>query len=175
MANQYTFSVQQVQVAPNNGNGTFGSAYELQSTKTVTTAQKLVSDRSQGNTKITALVAQTISYDLSLDTAGFDFSALSIFMNDPATSSNTGQVWTVPNQLMPYFGLVAQAFPEAGDVLWFWPRCKITGDFSYKLEFGKIIVPQFKCEAIEDENLGFIVRVYERPGGGSITFPPVVS
>jgi hypothetical protein len=174
MATLYTFSVQVVEVAAALGGGLYGTPHIIESTKILTAAQKLVSDRSQGNSKITSLAAQTISYDLGLDTAGFDNATMSVVMNDAPASSNTGEAWTVANQLMPYFGIVAQTYPDDGDVLIFFPRCKITGDWTWKLEFGKIVVPQFKCEAIEDLTLGYIMKKFDRPAGGTITFPPQI-
>ena len=103
-----------------------------------------------------------------------DFDALEILTGVAAADSNAGQVWESGNELYPYFGFIAQAYPTAGDVLLWMPRCKITTDFSWKFEYGKIVVPMFKFEAIKDEVLGFTMALLRRPVVSAITFPPEI-
>lgn len=172
----FTFSLQQCQIAANNLDGTFGTAYQLESTKTLTMAQKFVSDKARGNARITALAAQTESYDVGLDTAGIDNDALAVLFGTTAVDSNDGNVLSISNILTPYFGLVGQAFPDGdGDFLVFFPYCKVTSDMNFKFEYGKIVVPQFKAEAIEGSAFPYIVNYYERPDGeAAITFPPQI-
>src|ERR1700690_2681299 len=132
---EFTFSLQAVWVAKNNGDGTFGTPVLGQSSKDLNVAQKLVSDRAQGNGNITSLAAQIISYDITWDTASFDTPVMTVLWNQAAASSAHGSHLTVGNQvLMQYFGLIAQTFPDSGDVLLFWPRCKVTGDVTWKNE-----------------------------------------
>lgn len=171
----YTFSLQQCKVAANNGDGTFGTPYMLESTKTLTMAQKFVSDKARGNAHITALAAQTESFDVGLDTAGLDNETFAIIYGVEAVASNEGSVLTIDNLLTPYFGLIGQAYPDGeGDFLVWFPYCKITADVNYKFEYGKIVVPQFKCEAIQDPVLDYMQKLLDRPNGGPITFPPYV-
>ncbi len=172
--NLYTFSLQQAQIASNEGDGTFGMPFQLESTKTVSFDRKHITDRSEGNSYITYLATQAISVDCQLDTAGLDFDGLKILTGEEATDSNDGRVWTSGNELYPYFGMVAQAYPQVGDVLLWLPRCKITQSFSWKFEYGKIVVPMFKFEAIKDQVLGYTMQLLERPSGGSIAFPPQI-
>lgn len=168
----YTFSLQAVWVAPNNGDGTFGTQFQFDSIKSLSYSKKYVSDRAQGNSRITALAAQAISYDISLDTAGFQDNVLGVMQGLAAASSGVGINWDESNDLMPYFGLIGQTFPDTGDVLLFFPRCKITSDISYKNEFGKIVVPQIKIEGIKDQPLGYILRRRRRTSSsGPVTFP----
>lgn len=170
MSTLYTFSLQAVYIAAYLGAGSYDTAHLIDSSKTLTASQKLVSDRAQGNSRITALAAQAISYDVGLDTAGFDDDSIGIVMGtDPASSASATNV-DVANQLMPYFGLIGQTYPDAGDVLICYPYCKMTGDWTFKLEFGKIVIPQFKFEAIEEPTLGYIMRKRTRTAGGAIVF-----
>lgn len=171
MTTYFTFSLQQVLIASYVNGLTYGTPVTFDSIKTLAVAKKYVSDRAQGNSQITSLAAQAISFDLSLDTAGFQFPALAILEGLSASSSGAGQNQDESNDLMPYFGLIGQTYPDAGDVLLFFPRCKITGDINYKLEFGKIVVPQLKCEAIKDTTLGYTLRLRQRNAIGAITFP----
>lgn len=171
----YTFSLQQVKVASWLGGGGYGTPYVLQSSKTLSVSQEMISDRSMGNSYITDLETQLISLSLQLDTAGFDPSALTVFTGIATSISGADTVQPINNKLLPYFGMIAQVFPNAGDVLYFFPYCKITKSWTYKLEFGKIIVPQFACEAIQDPTLGYMMQPYIRPTATSstpITFPP---
>ena len=90
MTATFTFSLQQVQVAAWNGNGTYGTPVIGESTKTLSVAVKYVSDRAQGNAVITALASQIISADLTIDTAGFDNDVLAILWGVSASSSGAG-------------------------------------------------------------------------------------
>lgn len=170
----YTFSLQQAYAASNEGDGTFGTVLALESTRMMSFGQGLVTDRSEGNSKITYLATQAISTDVQLDTAGFDFTGLEIFTGQAASASNDGNVLEMDNALFPYFALLGQAYPDNGDVLMWLPRCKITKTFSWRFEFGKIVVPTFQCEAIVDPVLGYQWRLLERPSGGAIAFPPQI-
>jgi hypothetical protein len=176
MSNVYTFSLQAVYVAANNGDGTYGTVYEMESSKTLRVAQKIVSDKAQGNSRITALAAQSLGdYDLSLGTAGIDQEALEIFQDTTETASNDGSYTDFSNQLMPYFGMIAQTYPDDGDVLLWFPNCKVMSDFTFSLEFVKIVIPEFKCEAIQiGSYYNYAMRLLERPDGGAITFPPTI-
>lgn len=168
----YTFGLQQCIVAPSNGDGTFGTPYTFDSTKSLKFAKKYVSDRAQGNNRITALAAQAISYDITVDTAGFQDNVLQVLEGITAASSGPGTNFDESNELMPYFGLIGETFPDTGDVLLFFPKCKITADLNYSVEFGKIVVPQIKIEAIKDQVLGYTLRRRRRTSSaGPITFP----
>jgi hypothetical protein len=167
---EYTFSVQAVYIAAYNSAGSYGTKHLIDSTKVLTATEKKVNDRAQGNSRITALAAQVISYDVGLDTAGFDDDGYEIVDGPQSTTSASGDNVDTGNVLVPYFGLIAQTYPDDGDVLICYPYCKATGDWSFKLEFGKIVVPQFKLEAIEEPTLGYIMRKRTRSAVGSIDF-----
>lgn len=171
MTTSFTFSLQKVTVAPYINGTSYGTAVDFDSIKTLTMAKKYVSDRSEGNSYITSLAAQSISYDITLDSAGFQDAALTVMENISPTISGSNSNFTESNDLMPYFGLIGQTFPDSGDVLLFFPRCKITADINYKLEFGKIVTPQIKIEAIRDPTLLYLMRRVTRPATGSYVFP----
>lgn len=176
MANSYTFSVQQVQIAAWLSGATYDTPYTLESTKMISYAQKMITDQAQGNSKITDLESQFISGDIKLDTAGMAFEALTI-LTGQATSTSTGDsVIETPNALLPYFGIVAEAwYGTVSSMLLWYPWCKITSDFSYAFDFGKIIVPKFACMNIVNPTLLYMEKKYKRPSTrGSITFPPTV-
>ena len=171
MANILTFSLQSLTIAANNLDGTFGTAAAFFSAKTLTATKKFVSDKAYGNSKITGLAAQAISYDLSIDSAGFDDAVLNVLLGLSSSSSGSGTNTDEANELSQYFGLIAQTYPDAGDYLLFFPRCKITGDFGYKIDFGKFSTPTIKAEAIVDDTLTYVLRRRRRSVIGAITFP----
>jgi len=172
---QYTFSLQKIVVATNNGNGTFGTGVTGASTETVDVNQSMVSDETKGNAVITSRASQTEKYQLSLGTASFDLDVWAILFNKSVTSSNGGYYQTIDDQQRsPIFGLVAQAFPDNGDVLLWWPNCKLMTGVTWKNSYGKIVIPQFKAEAINDTSLGYMFRLFIRPNSGAITFPPQI-
>lgn len=171
MANILTFSLQSLKVAAWNGDGTYGTIQTFFSAKTLTATKKFVSDKAMGNSKITGLAAQAISYDISIDSAGFDDSVLNVLLGLTSSSSGSGVNTDEANALAPYFGLVAQTYPDTGDYLLFFPQCKITGDFGYKIDFGKFSTPSIKMEAIQDDTLGYMLRKRKRTVIGAITMP----
>lgn len=171
-----TFSVQLAAVAVNNLDGTIGTPVRIPSVKAVMTDIKTVTDQAQGDTKITAIAAQLISADLTLDTAGITFESMAIMTGVASTSSTvpTRSYMTYSNDRMPYFSLILEALgaEDAGDELVFLPKCKITTGFSWKFEFGKIITPQIKAVAIPDLVLGDLIQIVKRPVIAAITMPP---
>lgn len=174
MANIYTFSLQQAVIAAYTGSVSYGTPRTLESTKTLTIGQKLITDQAQGNSKITDLETQSISDDVKLDTAGLDFAALAILTGQAASASGSNTILSMPNAMYPYFGIVAEAwYGTISSMLLFFPYCKITSDFSWAFDFGKIVVPKFACMAIQEPTLGYMWRLYDRPSvRGSIAFPP---
>ncbi len=170
--NILTFSLQSLWVALSNLDGTFGTPAQFFSAKTLTATKKFVSDKAYGNSKITGLAAQAISYDIAIDSAGFDDAVLNILLGLTSSSSGGGSNVDEQNQLSQYFGLIGQTYPDTGDYLLFFPKCKVTGDLGYKIEFGKFAVPSLKCEAIDDDVFNFVLRRRRRTAVGTITFPP---
>ncbi len=172
---QPTFSVQAVYVAKNNGGGAFGPLVQIYSAKTIAFDLKTISDQSQGDSKITATAAQLIAADFTLDVAGISFPALQVLTALTSASSADGTHFTMNNFRFNYFGLIAQAWAaeNAGDTLYFLPRCKMMTGWTWRLEFGKIVTPQFKATAIQDPTLGYVMDLKERADSSlAIAFPP---
>jgi len=171
-----TFSVQLAAVAVNNLDGTIGTPVRIPSVKAVMTDVKTITDQAQGDSKITAIAAQLISADLTIDTAGITFAAYTIMTGVTQSSSTvpTRSYLTYSNDRMPYFALILEALgaEDAGDELVFLPKCKITTGFSWKFEFAKIITPQIKALAIPDLVLGDLIQIVKRPVIAAITMPP---
>lgn len=182
----FSFSLQAVYIALNNGDGTFGTYVRGKSTKACKIALKLISDQADGNAIITDVAAQVISAEVSLDTAGFEDDFLAVMMNvTPVKLTNDEYVIMGDQVRTKYFGLIAQTYPDQGDVLHFFPSMKVTSDISYNLEFGKIVVPQFKAMGIVDPNYhpagypnGAMWNKITRSVTGAldpIAFPPTLS
>lgn len=175
MANVYTFSLQQAIIAAYTGSVSYGTLRTMESTKTLSVAQKFITDQAQGNSKITDLEAQAISEDVKLDTAGIDFNALAVLIGQAATTSGPDTVLSMGNALMPYFGLCGEAwYGSASSMLLWFPYCKVTTDFTYAFDFGKIIVPKFSVMTIQEPTLNYMFQIINRPNvrGGITTFPP---
>lgn len=140
---------------------------------------KTISDQAQGDSRITATASQAISADLTIDMAGLSFQALEVLTGVTATSSNVGSstehdFMTWSNFRFPYWGLLAQAWSaeDNGDTLVWLPRVKIMSGFSWRLEFGKIVTPQYKATAILDDNFGAIMQLIFRKTITALTIPP---
>jgi hypothetical protein len=176
---QISFSLQQCVVAANNGDGTFGAGWQIPSAKTLNLTYKYIQDRAEGNSRITAMAAQIIGVEWTLDTAGIDSQTLAILTGETPANSGSGgtaeRYITFSNDLMPYFAIQAQGWADGGgDTLIFLPFNKVMTGFTWQFAFGKLVVPQFKGEAIADPNKAYeIIQVIERKTRNqTLVFPP---
>lgn len=175
---QPTFGLQRVDIAANNTGGSFGTSSTVPSAKTIAFDFKTVSDMAQGDMMITATGAQAISMDGTLDVAGITFANLAVLTGN--TISSTGAGSTLQRQMsfnnfrFQYFGLLAQAWAveNTGDTLIWVPKCKVMSGWTWRLEFGKIVTPQFKFTAIQDDFYGYIWKLNERATIGVLAIPP---
>lgn len=175
---QPTFSLQRCDIAANNTLGSFGAASTVPSAKVLALDFKTVSDQSQGDSAITATAAQAIGMDGTLDVAAITFQNLAVITGN--TISSTGAGSTLQRQMsfgnlrFQYFGLLAQAWgaENAGDTLIWIPKCKVMSGWTFRLEFGKIVTPQFKFTAIQDDFYGYIWKPNERATIGVLAIPP---
>lgn len=174
----FQFSLQYLASAKANGDGTYGTLHKFPSAKTLTLNMKYISDTAEGNSIYTALASQIIAAEWQVDGCNFDPAILGDVTGETASSSNTGanQVDTITfaNDLMPYFGLVAQAWGQHGDDLCILvPYTKVMSGFSYKLDFGKFIAPQFKGTSINEPTLAYMLQgKWHKTKLASPVFPP---
>lgn len=160
----FKFSLQQAWAAKANGDGTFGTALKFPSAKTLSLDVAYISDKAQGNSTITGLAAQIIECTWQLDGVNFDPDILGILTDVAPSDSGTGVdevvTQTFANDLMPYFGIVAQAWGENGDdTCILLPYTKVMNGFTWKLDFGKYISPVFKGDDIIEPSLGYLLDV----------------
>jgi hypothetical protein len=173
---QPNFGVQLGAIAVANLDGTIGTPIRIPSLKTTMVSMKTVTDQAQGDMSITAIAAQLISADLTLDTAGISRAVYTTLTGVQPTSSSTPTrtYTTYGNDRFPYFALIIEslAAEASGDTLIFLPKVKLTQGFDYKFEFGKITTPQLKATAIKDLVLGYTMQKVDRATIASITMPP---
>ena len=159
----FAFSLQYLAAAKANGDGTFGTAFKFPSAKTLSINMKYISDTAEGNSIYTALAAQIVAVEWQVDGVNLSQSLLGIITGESNSSSNSGanevDTITFSNDLMPYFGLVAQAWGQNGDDMCFLiPYTKVMTGFSYKLDFGKFAAPQFKGTSINEPVLNYMLQ-----------------
>lgn len=159
----FQFSLQYLAAAKANGDGTYGTAHQFPSAKTLSISMKYIADTAEGNSIYTALASQIVAVEWQIDGVNLDQVLLGIITGENNSSSNTGanevDTITYSNDLMPYFGLVAQAWGQHSDDMCFLiPYTKVMTGFSYKLDFGKFAAPQFKGTAIDEPVLAFMLQ-----------------
>lgn len=159
----FQFSLQYLAAAKANGDGTFGTLKQFPSAKTLSLNMKYISDIAEGNSIYTALAAQIVAVEWQVDGCNLDNDLIGIITGETASSSNSGanevDTITYSNDLMPYFGLVAQAWGQHGDDLCFLvPYTKVMAGFSWKLDFGKFAAPQFKGTSINEPTLNYMLQ-----------------
>ena len=174
----FQFSLQYLAAAKANGDGTFGTARKFPAAKTLSLNMKYISDTAEGNSLYVALAAQIVACEWQVDGCNLDQVLLGILTGETASSSNSGanevDHLTFKNDLMPYFGLVAQAWGQNGDDLCFLiPYTKVMTGFSWKLDFGKFAAPQFKGTSIAEPILGYILDWFDHATKlANPVFPP---
>ena len=170
-----TFGVQKVIIAAGS-DGTYGTPVTFPSVKTIGFDFTTVSDEADGDMRVTALAAQAIKQTMTMDVAGLNLDVLAVLTGlSKATFSSTQNTMAFPNFRYQYFGLVAQgwAAENNGDTLLWIPKCKVMKGFTFKMEFGKILVPNFKFDAILDDTAAYIWKMDERPDNSvAFTIPP---
>lgn len=159
----FKFSLQQAWVAKANGDGTYGPAIQFPSAKTLSLDLEMISDTAEGNSRHTGLAAQIVGVGWQMDGVNLSEEIVGILTGETPSSSNSGpdqvDTQTTTNDLMPYIGLVAQAWGENGDdTCILIPYTKVMKGFSYKLDYGKYITPAFKGDGIDEPNLGFMMQ-----------------
>ena len=152
------------------------------SARTLNLTIKFIKDRAEGNSIYTALAAQIIAVGWSIDGANLDQNILTAAFGEvPAVSGTPGssnEIDTInfSNELMPYFGIVAQAWGQHGDDMCFLiPYTKVMDDTSWKLDFGKFAAPSFKGEAINEPtflNMLSMKNHATKIAGTALLFPP---
>lgn len=176
----FQFSLQVCKIASATGSGTYGTAFTFPSAKTLNLSIKFISDKAEGNSIYTALAAQIVSVEWSIDGANLDQNIVAIAMGETPAVSGTGntEVDTInfSNDLMPYFGILAQAWGQHGDDMCFLvPYTKTMQDVSFKLDFGKFTTPSFKGTAINEPTLQNMLSMKNHAtklATGALLFPP---
>lgn len=151
----FQFSLQVCKAAKANGDGTYGTPITFPSARTLNITVKYIKDRAEGNSIYTALASQIIAIGFSIDGTNLDQNLLSVLFGETPVVSSSGaaeiDTFGMSNDLMGYFGIVAQAWGQHGDdhcVLI--PYAKVMDDTSWKLDFGKFVAPSFKGEGIQE-------------------------
>lgn len=160
---EFQFSLQYLAAAKANGDGTYGTPKKFPAAKTLNLSMKYISDIAEGNSVEVAVAAQIVAVDWSIEGVNLNPDLLAIITGETASSSNSGanevDTQTFGNDLMPYFGLVAQTWGENGDdSCWLIPYTKVTKDFSFALNFGKYIAPKFSGHGIAEPSLNYMLQ-----------------
>lgn len=176
----FQFSLQVCKAAKANGDGTYGAAITFPSARTLNITIKLIKDRAEGNSIYTALASQIIAIGWSIDGANLDQNLLGVVFGETPLVSGAGSseidTFSVSNDLMSYFGIVAQAWGQHGDDMTFLiPYTKVMDDTSWKLDFGKFAAPSFKGEAIKEPVLNVMLDMKNHAtklATSALLFPP---
>ena len=172
---QVPFSVNGAWVAKWNGDGTYGTPAGVFANQAQIDV-KQVSDSAKGNSAIVATAALVESVDLTLDVVSIQFPVMSIFYaNLNAASSAMFTDLGMGRLYAQYFGMIIESLSDSGTALrYLIPKLKVMSGITWKLGYGKLLVPQFKATGIWDVGLtNWIVDPREYPSSATaINFPP---
>jgi len=170
----FIFGLRKCIIAPWLEQSNWGAAVQLESCEIFSSSLIMVKDELHGDDMVTALAAATISGTLQVQ---FGFKSLSIWntlTGMTVTDATTYKTAVQPIGLMPYFGISGQAYMQNGllphDL--FIPKCKITGNLGYELNFGKLRTQRLDCQFIYDSTTwGFLFQI-DHGTTTTLTIPP---
>ena len=154
----FQFSLQQAVMALANGDGTYGTAVTVPAAETLDLNVQYIQDTAKGNSKYVALASQIVAVDYTLGGVNMSPDILQILIGSTPSSSGSGasevDTLDIDNQLMPYAGIVAQAWGQhSDDFCFFIPYSKVMKSWALKVGFGKFATPSYGGEGIEEPSL----------------------
>lgn len=177
----FQFSLQLMKAAVALGNGNWGTPVTFPSARTLNLNIKYIQDTAEGNSIYTALASQIVAVEWSVDGCNMDQDLIAIVSGETSNVASSGTATeiltqTFANDLMPYFGLVAQAWGQNGDDMCILiPYTKVMTGFSWKFDFGKFVTPNFKGTAINEPTLNYMLNLKNHKTkltAAQLLFPP---
>lgn len=152
------YDVDDVKIAVNNGDGTFGTLVDVPSCDLFVTGLRMKSAEMRGDGGIRALASQIEAAEVQVRFGSFPFNVYQILFGVTADSSGT-----TPNVSMslklglgkvnPYFGLAARTIGgedvTTGTII-FVPYVKIMQTVSVRLEYNTFTMPEVNGLAVAD-------------------------
>lgn len=162
MANIFSFGgpqydVDDVKIAVNNGDGTFGTLIDVPSVDLFQTGIRMKSAEMRGDARITALASQAEAIEFQMRMGSFPPEVYAILFGVAAQSSgvvgNRAKEFAVGAGVrMPYFSIVGRSLAgetAGGTMIWV-PYIKIMQTVSVRVEYNAFSMPEVTAMAVGD-------------------------
>lgn len=178
------YGVEDTKLALNNGNGTFGTNYDVPSVQLLRGTLTVEQAELSGDDKITATAGKVIKGEGALRFGGLSLEILSAMTGGGINSSGAGsdayRFVDFSNRNLPEWGVIgrADAAQGSGDSHLFMPRCKIAGNFEIKLEQNAFAIPEMPITMLADDNFldadgnSIVIRLIQHASKKNATLPP---
>ena len=172
----YAFNLNGAVIAPWTNAQTWGAAIAIDAINMYSPVLNTVADTLLGDGGIAALAAAFIGGKIDLE---FGVKNLNVFGAlsglSEADSSPTSESLVITQQNLPYFGINGQIKHDtgAGAYEFFIPKCKIMGDLSFTLQYGKFWTQRVSAQFVADSVVYGMAKIISRATAASpLTIPP---
>jgi hypothetical protein len=178
------YGVEDSKLALNQGDGTFGTNYDVPSVQLLRGSLTIEQAELTGDDKTTAVAGKIIKGEGALRFGGLPFEILSAITGGQIASSGAGsdayRFVDFSNRNLPEWGLCgrADAGQGSGDSHLFMPRCKITSGFEIKFEEKAFAIPEVSITMLADDNFldkdgnAIVMRLIQHAAKKKATLPP---
>lgn len=150
------YDIDDVKIARNNGDGTFGTAVDVPSVDLYVANFRTKSAEGRGDGGITAVASQIEACEVTVRNLSIAMESLEVFLGISIQSSgvspNRERSMHITNNRFPYFGIVGRAFAgesDAGTMIFF-PYVKIMQNFEWRMEYNVFTMPEVRALALRD-------------------------
>lgn len=151
------YDIDDVKIAVNNGDGTFGTLVDVPSVDLFQVGVRMKSAEMRGDARITAVASQTEAIEFQMRMGSFPPEVYAILFG--ATPQSSGAVGNRAKELsigaglrMPYFSIVGRSLAgetAGGTMIWV-PYIKISQTVSVRVEYNAFSMPEVTATALGD-------------------------
>lgn len=182
------YDIDELYVAANNGDGTFGTPVRVPGINSLRIRKNLKSQTGRGNAQIVAMRGQIESYNVTFTGIHLDQDVLAVLTGSPTylsgTTPNRVKSQTFHNENMPAFGVVGRSIAgDGGDVQYFLPYCRLMESIEANASYNEFVMPELGGMAIGDPVLldpkntskPLFYALVEHETLTDIAFPPILA
>lgn len=154
------YDVDDVKIARNNGDGTFGTWIDVPSCDLFVATVRLKSAEMRGDARITAIASAAEAAEVQVRMGSFSFDAYEVIFGSTVSESGSGSGEKIEmsigaTQRMPYFGVIARSLAGESDggTLIFLPYLKIMQPLGLRVEYNTFSMPEVNALALGDPTL----------------------
>jgi hypothetical protein len=170
----YKFGLLDCKIAVWNSDESYGTAVDVPSVQVLGIEFQTVTANLEGDDVITDTHAKQISAQITLRFGFQSVDVLAILTGETHASSNNDDSMIFGDQNYPYFAICGRVDDTqgGGNDVWFAPKCKITGGWSIRMEYGNYVIPEITAMAVYETATYGIATVFQYDSATAVAIPP---